>query len=65
MVHNIRVAMEVIAGAEGYEVLSVDIQNVGSLPICNSNGKVIGETGDAKHIQIVIRMKKQREVCDD
>ena len=65
MIRNIKTAVEVIAGAEGYEVAECTISNIGSMPICDNDGKVIGSCSDAAQIIIILKNKKQCEVCDD
>ena len=44
MIRNIKTAVEVIAWAEAYEIVSLNASNLSSIPIVNSAGKVIAET---------------------
>ena len=65
MIRNIKTAVEVIAGAEAYEIVSLNASNLSSIPIVNSSGKVIAETSDSIQVVIVLKKRQQKEGCDE
>lgn len=65
MIRNIKTAIEVIAGAEAYEIVSLNASNLNSIPIVNSAGKVIAETSDSIQVVIVLKKRQQKEGCDE
>jgi hypothetical protein len=65
MIRNIKTAIEVIAGAEAYEIVSLSASNLNNTPIVNSAGKVIAETSDSIQVVIVLKKRQQKEGCDE
>lgn len=65
MIRNIKTAVEVIAGAEAYEIVSLNAANLSSIPIVNSAGKVITDNSDCVQVVIVLKKRVQKEGCDE
>lgn len=65
MIRNIKTAVEVIAGAEAYEIVSLTASNLNSIPIVNSAGKVIADNSDCVQVVIVLKKRVQKEGCDE
>ena len=65
MIRNIKTAVEVIAGAEAYEIVSLNASNLSSIPIVNSAGKVIADNSDCVQVVIVLKKRVQKEGCDE
>ncbi|MBR2509595.1 MAG: hypothetical protein IKB71_07585 [Lentisphaeria bacterium] len=65
MIRNIKTAIDVVAGAEGYEIASLHASAFESIPIVNSEGKIISGDSECMQVTIVLKKRQQKGDCDE